>query len=144
MEQALTEALSEDRAKCRVLPMSELCVTLFTRKRTANEVTSVMLKPCPHCTRQGYVYSDIFMAMRIRAEIAERFAAGYNAVIVELNRGVMEEILRNRYLTAETEGAWRGKRVYMIPHRTYHEEQFTVRGDNAPILTLPNTAQLLY
>ena len=32
----------------------------------------------------------------------------------------------------------------MIPHKTYHEEYFTVRGDNNPVLTLPETARLLY
>ncbi len=144
VEDALAKALSEDRAKCRVLPMNELCVTLFTRKRTANEVGTVMLKPCPHCTRQGYVYSELFMAMRLRAEIAECFAGGYRAVILELNRGVMEAILKRHYLTSEAEGAWRGRRVYMIPHRTYHEEQYTIRGDNNPVLTLPDDAQILY
>ena len=40
--------------------------------------------------------------------------------------------------------SWKGKRVYMIPHRTYHEEYFTVRGDNNDVLTLPDSAQLLY
>ena len=56
----------------------------------------------------------------------------------------MEEILRSHLLTAELAGPWKGKRVYMIPHRTFHEEQFTLRGDNNPVLTLPNDARLLY
>ncbi len=144
VEAALTAALAEDRAKCRVLPMSDLCVTLFTRKRSTSDITSLMLKPCPHCTRQGFVFSDIFMAMRIRNAVTDCFANGYRAAILELNRGVMEEILREHYLTAELEGPWRGKVVYMIPHRTFHEEQFTVRGDNHSVLTLPDDAQILY
>ena len=32
----------------------------------------------------------------------------------------------------------------MIPHKTFHEEHFTVRGDNNTVLTLPETARLLY
>lgn len=144
VEEALTRALADDRAKCRVLPMSELCVTLFTRKRSTADITSLMLKPCPHCTRQGFVFSDIFMAMRIRNAVTDCFAEGYNAAILELNRGLMEEILRRRYLAAELEGPWKGKRVYMIPHRTFHEEEFTLRGDNNPVLTLPDDAQILY
>lgn len=144
VEEALAEALSEDRAKCRVFPMSELCVTLFTRKRSETDITSLMHKPCPHCTRQGFVFSDQFMAMKLRAAIADCFAQGHRAVVVELNRGLMEEILRCHYLTAEVEGAWKEKRVYMIPHRTYHEEQYTIRGDNDAVLILPDDAQLLY
>ena len=129
---ALEEALSEDRAKSRVLPMSDLCVTLFTRKRMAGELSSFLLKPCSHCTRQGYVLSDIYMAMRIRAAILNCFADGYRAAIVELNRSLMNKILTERYFSAELEGSWKEKRVYSI------------RGDNAQILTLPDTAQILY
>lgn len=144
VDEALSEALSQDRSKCRALPMSELCVTLFTRKRTNNELQSFLLKPCTHCTRQGYVLSDIYMAMRIRGEILEKFADGYSAVIIELNRDLMLKILSEHYFSRELEGKWRGKRVYMIPHRTFHEEQFTIRGDNSPVLTLPDDAQILY
>ncbi len=144
VEKALVDALAPDRAKTRVLPMSELCVTLFTRKRTTSDLTSVMLKPCPHCTRQGYVYSDVFMAMRIRSAISEYFANGYEAVVVELNRELMEVILREKSFSPDLEGAWKGKRVYMVPHSTYHEERFTIRGDNSRVLSLPDDAQILY
>ncbi len=144
VEDALKDALSADRAKCRVLPMSDLCVTLFTRKRTSEEITSLLFKPCPHCTRQGFVFSDLFMAVRIRSAVTDCFAEGYGAAIVELNRGLMETILREGYLTDDLNGIWKGKRVYMIPHRTFHEERFTVKGDNNVVLTLPDDAQILY
>ncbi len=144
VEEELTRALSLDRAKCRVLPMSELCVSLFTRKRTSDDITSLMFKPCPHCTREGFVLSDKFMAMKLRSSITDCFSEGYGAAIVELNSGLMQEILRNRFLTADVNGAWKGKRVYMIPHRTYHEEQYTVRGEHGRVLTLPDNAQILY
>ena len=140
----LERALSEDRSKCRAFPMSELCVALFTRKRTNNELQSFLLNPCPHCTREGFVLSDLYMAMRLRSDIIDKFAEGYRSVIVELNMDLMEKILSEGYFTKDAEGSWKGKRVYLIGHRTYHEEQFTLRGDNAPVLTLPPTAQLLY
>lgn len=140
----LANALSADRSKCRTFPMSELCVALFTRKRTNNELQSFLLKACPHCTREGYVLSDLYMAMRIRSEIIDRFAEGYRAVVIELNRELMEKILSERYFSKDVEGSWRRKRVYLIGHRTYHEEKYTIRGDNAPVLTLPDEAQLLF
>ncbi len=141
---ALEEALSEDRAKTRVLPMSDLCVTLFTRKRMSGELSSFLLKPCNHCTRQGYVLSDIYMAMRIRTAILNCFADGYGAAIVELNRSLMNKILSERYFAGELTGAWKEKRVYFIPHSAFPEERFSIRGDNAQVLTLPDTAQILY
>ncbi len=141
---ALEEALSADRAKSRVLPMSDLCVTLFTRKRMSGELSSFLLKPCSHCTRQGYVLSDIYMAMRIRTAIMCCFADGYSAAIVELNRALMNKILTERYFAADLAGPWREKRIYLIPHTAFPEEKFSLRGDNAQVLSLPDTAQILY
>ena len=33
-----------------------------------------------------------------------------------------------------------GKKLYLIPHRTYHEEEFTVRGEEGEPQNLPETA----
>ncbi len=140
----LERCLLQDTAKCRVQPMNDLCVLLFTRKRTIKDLDSFLLKPCPHCTREGFVLSDTYMAMRIRSSILDLFAAGYRAVVVELNKDLMDVILSQRMYTAELNENWKGKRVYMIPHKTFHEEHFTVRGDNSEVLTLPNNAQILY
>ncbi len=140
----LEGCLLQDKAKCRVQPMSELCVTLFTRKRTIHDLSSFLLKPCPHCTREGYVLSDTYMAMRIRSDIIDLFGAGYRAVIIELNSNLMQTILSQRTFTPEVNGVWRGKPVYMIPHKTFHEEKYTVRGENSTVLTLPDNAQILY
>lgn len=144
VEAELTLALLSDRAKCRVLPMSELCLTTFTRKRANNDLTEFLLKPCSHCTRQGYVLSDKYMAMRLRSEIMNYFADGYHAVVIELNRSLMQTILYERYFTEQLSGSWQNKRVYMVPHSTWHEERFTIRGDNSGVLSLPDDAQILY
>ena len=144
VEEELAKAMADDKAKTRVFPMNELCVTLFTRKRTRNDLLSFLLKECPHCTRGGYVLSDIFMEMRIRAAIMDCFADGFNAVLIELNRDLLQKILREGVFSQELKGRWKGKRIYAVPHTTWHEERFTVQGDNAKVLTLPDNAQLLY
>ncbi len=140
----LESALMSDRAKCRVQPMNDLCVLLFTRKRTIQDIGSFLLKPCPQCTRDGYVLSDIYMAMRIRSEIMELFAKDYSSVVIELNKDLMDVILSDKLFCNDLKGAWKEKRIYMIPHKTFHQEKFTVRGDNAKVLSLPNNAQILY
>ena len=144
VEQELARSMEDDKAKTHVYPMNELCVTLFTRKRTRNDLLSFLLKECPHCTHGGYVLSDIFMEMRIRSAIMDCFADGYNAAIVELNRDLLTKILRESVFTQELKGRWKDKRIYCVPHSTWHEEKFTVRGDNAKVLTLPDDAQILY
>ena len=142
--EALRAALAQDKAKCNVLPMSELCLTQFTRKRVGNEAMSFLIKPCVHCGGIGEVHEDIFTIMQIRAAILDCFAEGYNACIVELNEGIMQKILSEGVFSIEAKNRWKDKRVYFIPHKTYKEEFFTVRGDNSNVLHLPDKAQILY
>jgi ribonuclease G len=140
----LQNCLAQDKAKCNVLPMSELCLTQFTRKRVGREVLSYLVKPCPHCEGKSYVHEDIFVITRIREAILNCFADGYTAAIIELNENIMRKILTERLFEKELLGRWKKMRIYMIPHKTYKEEHFTVRGDNATILHLPDKAQILY
>lgn len=144
VETALTEALSEDKAKTRVYPMSELCVTLFTRKRTRGDLLNFLTKPCPDCSGDGYALSDHFLAMRLRGAIMDCFSGGYEAAIVEINPELLHKILLGRYFAQELKGRWKDKRIYCVPRAGRDEEKFSVRGDNAKILSLPNDAQILY
>ncbi len=140
----LTRLLSADKAKCNVLPMSELCITQFTRKRVGRAPLSYLEKPCPHCGGVGYVHQDIFVVTRLRTALLDCFADGYDAAIVEINAGIMKKILDERIFAIEVNTRWAKKRIYFIPHKTYKEDYFTVRGDNASVLSLPSNAQILY
>ena len=140
----LERALSFDRSKCRVLPMNDLCVTLFTRKRTSREIASMLLQPCRHCGGRGEELSDLYMALLIRSALLDCFAEGYRSAIVELNDELLKNILKDRYFRSDVMGAWSEKRVYLIPNKEFMQEKFTVRGDNSDAMTLPDTAQILY
>ena len=141
---ALTEHLKKDTAKCNVLPMSELCLTQFTRKRVGNDTLSMLVKPCALCEGKGHVPNDIFVFSRIRAAILDCFAEGNTSAVVEINAEVMKKILSQGVFTKEAQGRWKNKRVYFIPHKTYKEDVFSVRGDKERVLHLPDMAQLLY
>ncbi len=140
----LRHYLEQDKAKCNLLPMSELCITQFTRKRVGNEVLTYLVKPCADCHGRGYVHEDIFVITHLREEILDCFANGYTAAIIELNERIMRKILTEKLFSKELIGRWKDKRIYFIPHKTYKEEHFTVRGDTATVLHLPDNAQILY
>ena len=142
--QALRAELAKDKAKCNVLEMSEFCLTQFTRKRVGSEVNSYLVKPCEHCLGNGYVLEDIFTVSKIRSELLDCFASGYLSAVVELNEKLMKKILNERLFVEEVNGIWKNKRVYFIPHKTYREDSFSVRGDNSGVLTLSDKAQILY
>lgn len=140
----LSRCLQEDRTKCNVTPMTELGLVQFTRKKVKSDNVAMLTKRCPCCKGSGYLLSDSYMAFRIKIAIQKCIADGYDNVIVELNAGLYGYIVSKRRFTEDVRGIWAGKRVYMIPHKTFHDEFFTVRGDNNPVLTLPETARLLY
>ena len=141
---ALENYLREDRSKCNVVPMTGLGLIQFSRKKFKSDNVTMLTKKCPYCKGSGYVLSGSYIAFRIQIALKKCFAEGYENAIVELNAGIFADILAKRRFSALVKGEWKDKRVYMIPHRTYHEEHFTVRGDNSGVLTLPDTAKLLY
>lgn len=142
--QRLKDALAADKAKCKVLPMSELCLTQFTRKRLGNEIHTILTKPCENCGGGGYVPDDIFVIGNVRSALLNCFSKGYTSAIVEVNEKIMKRILNEGMFTQELRGRWAKKRIYIVPHKTYKEEYFTVRGDSSAVLNLPDNAQLVY
>ena len=141
--ETLRECLAQDSAKCNLLPMSELCVTQFTRKRVGPDVLSFLVKPCAHCSGKGHVHEDIFVITRLRATILDCFADGYDTAVVELNMGIMQKILDEGLFAVEAANRWKDKKIYFIPHKTYKEDFFTVRGETSKEPALPANAQIL-
>jgi hypothetical protein len=92
----------------------------------------------------GHVHEDIFVVTAIRTKLLACFADGYSSAIVELNKNIMEKILNEGLLSIEAKNRWKEKRIYLIPHKTYREDSYTVRGTNETDLRLPENAQLLY
>ena len=137
----LVQCLSRDRVKCKVLPMNELCLVAFTRKRTSNGIASQLLQPCSHCHMSGYVLSDEFNICLIRAEMLDKLAQGAQTVVIELNNSLMEFFLSHRMLETDIK-KYGDRQIYLVPHRTYHEEKFYVTAYRAgEQFTLPHNAQ---
>lgn len=136
----LTDKLMEGNAKCNVLPMNELCVSLFTRKRVGTRLSGYLVKSCPHCKGAATVPDDSFVAVRLREEILERFAEGFESVIVDLNERLSKKIVEEGLFSIEAKTRWKDKGVYFIPHKTYREDSFSVRGEKTHPAFLPQNA----
>lgn len=141
--QTLQDQLANDKAKCNVLPMSEFCITQFTRKRVGLPVLSFMVKPCPHCTGIGYIHEDIFTLTRLRSDILDCFADGYDTAVIELNERIYGIIVNERTFQKELANRWKNNALYFIPHKTYKHDYFTINGVNGEPSSLPERAQKL-
>jgi ribonuclease G len=146
-KEAVTEELRKylalDKAKCNVLPMSELCISQFTRKRVGRNVLSYLEKSCPHCGGAGYVHDDIFVVTRIRTALLDCFAEGFKGAVVDLNWQIMNKILSEELFSIEMANRWKGKRICFVPHKTYKEDCFSVRGEDGNFKNAPSNAQYL-
>ena len=140
----LIEALKTDRAKCNVMGMNELGLVEFSRKKKRKESISLLVKNCPYCKGDGTIFSNDYIVLKIRTALLDVFAEGYSSAIVDLNVEIMSYILQRGALSKDVQKIWKNKRIYIVPHKTYHQEYFSVRGDNSSVLELPDKAKILY
>lgn len=140
---ALREYLALDKTKCKVLPMSELGLVQFTRERIGKDSAERFLKPCPHCKGLGSIGDGVFAAARLRAELLDLFALGHKSATVDINQNLMKTIISEKFFEAELLSVWKDKRIYFIPHKTYGDDEFFVKGEKNSVLNLPDNAVLL-
>ena len=55
-----------------------------------------------------------------------------------------ERATEKGYTFNDIEKIWKDKRVYIVPHKTYHQQFFLVKGDNSTVVEVADNAILLY
>ena len=140
----LSVYLAEDREKCAVVGMSPLGLVEITRKKKRRESVSSLVQPCPYCQGTGLIESNDYIVMKIRAGLLDLFADGYDNAVIDCNVDIAEYIFAKKCLKSDVEKIWTNKRVYVIPHKTYHREFFLMKGDNDFAMSVPENARLLY
>lgn len=140
----LRSALKDDRSKCNVVGMTGLGLVEITRKKKRKESSSSLVKPCPYCKGDGVIFSNDYIVMRLRCALLDLFAQGYTCAIVDLNTEICDWIFRMGALSNDAKKIWSDKRIYLIPHKTFHQEFFIVKGENGKVLDISDKARLLY
>ncbi len=140
----LKNALKEDRTRCNVVGMTGLGLVELTRKKMRKESVSSLVKNCPYCRGEGAIFSNDYIVTKIRCSLLDVFSEEHSCAIVDLNSDICDFIFKTGALTKDVTKIWRDKRIYLIPHRTYHQEYFSVKGDDRKVLDLPDKARLLY
>ena len=142
--EVLQKHLSEDREKTSVVSMTSLGLVEITRKKKRRESASMLVKPCPYCQGTGIIQSNDYIVMKIRTAILDLFADGYETAIIDLNYEIADYVLCKKLLKKDVEVIWKNKRIYIIPHKTYHQQFFLIKGDNGKVVDVPDNAVLLY
>ena len=87
----LEEELAKDRARTRVLQISEFGLIELTRQRSRGNIERVLTRPCPWCAGSGRVKTDLTVALDLRRALLSRarlFSAG-ETIGVKVRPGVV-------------------------------------------------------
>ena len=69
--QKVREGVKRDKAKTRILPISQLGLMEMTRQRHSESVASAFYEDCPYCKGRGMVKSALSMSVEIQRKISE-------------------------------------------------------------------------
>ena len=140
----LEKALENDKTRCNVLPMSKFGLVEFTRKRTGPSVATQFVRPCRYCNGTGVAYVPEMTILKIRAHLLDLLSKGNRVVCIDMNANAADRLLTWRELIEETQEKYPLARIYVIPHRTYHDDHFTLRAELSSSFPIPREGVQLY
>lgn len=133
LSEELERALSRDKAKCKVLPMSEFGLVQFTRKRMGINPFSHIIKPCRHCKEAGHTLKEEYVIFGLRAKLMSLVCEGAKKIRADINAEVLERLAAWSELLEDLRQRFPETQIYAVPHKTYHEEQLNFRTNDFEI-----------
>lgn len=140
----LERALENDKTKCNVLPMSKFGLVEFTRKRTGPSPATQFVQPCRYCGGSGSAYIPEMIILNVRAHLLELLSQGKSVVSIDMNAAIADKMASWKALVEEIQQKYPLARIYLIPHRTYHDEHFMLRAEHSPTFSIPREGIQLY
>jgi ribonuclease G len=125
---ALREALSKDRAKTNILPMSDLGLVEMTRKRTRSSLSGLLSEPCYYCEGRGNLKSKKAICYEIFRDLEREAIAGQDGghAYVMVNP-IIDNVLREEEQESIIDLERKlGKRITIIAKNNFHMEQYEI------------------
>ncbi len=124
----LEEELSKDRAKTKIVSMSDLGLVEMTRKRVKKSLGKTLTMTCPYCEGKGRVKSVETVAFEIEREIISSIKMGENCKVIKVyaNPAVVEKLTVDEKDIIDRIERVFGRKIKVIPVEHYHVEKFMV------------------
>ena len=131
--QRVREGVRRDKAKTRILPISQLGLLEMTRQRHSESMASAVYEDCPYCKGRGMVKSALSMSVEIQRKISEvlrRLKGQGNQDQPHIRIYVHPEVLNrlrteDEALLVDLEKKLNGKLSFRADP-TFHFEQFKI------------------
>ena len=125
----LEEALKGDRAKSTILQISELGLVEMTRKRTRDNLASIMTEPCHYCEGRGTIKSLRTIVYEIFRQARKESSSLEGRRVVIIVHPKVADLLyeeENEYLEALEKQL--KKKIVVKTDYNMHQEQYQIMG----------------
>ncbi len=127
IQNALEEAISRDRTKTNILPMSELGLIQMTRKRIRENLSGQMCDSCPYCEGKGLIKSVASMAYDIVRAIKRESSIGTDKkVFVLAHPDVVAFLYDEESSSIEMAEKEINKKIIIKSDTDFHHEEFEI------------------
>ena len=124
---ALTEALTADKARTHVLPMSALGLIEMTRKRVRDSIVQSLTDPCFYCDGTGYLRSVRLIIDGVLGGLAQRLSAGATGVLhVTAHPNVTSPLVEEHGVALARLESKYGVEIQVTPDADLHVETFRI------------------
>lgn len=125
---ALKEALSKDKAKCKVLHMSNLGLIEMTRKRTRPNLNRQLTEPCFYCEGRGVLKSKKTICYEIFRDLEREYAtSGRHGPTCVLVNPEIENTLREEEQQSIIDLEKKlDNRIIVTAKQEFHLEQYEI------------------
>jgi ribonuclease G len=128
--EALERELRRDRAKNKVLSISEFGLVELTRKRGRPSLERLLTRPCPYCDARGRVKSAATVVLELRRQLLRQgFRPGTRMLQVRLHPEVAAALTGEEREVLEELERTLGVAVEVRADADLHRERFEVTSD---------------
>lgn len=123
--QAFRDGMSVDRARTKILPISQLGLVEMTRQRQGESLRGRHYMPCPYCEGRGLVKSATSISVEIQRRLQEllRKRKGQTQLRVMVHPQVLERLKNeDADLLRELEEEWNGELTFRADSGMHVEE----------------------
>lgn len=127
VQNTLEEALSRDRTKTNILPMSDLGLIQMTRKRVRENLSGQMCDTCPYCEGKGLIKSVPSIAYDVvRAIKRESISGSEGKIFVLAHPDVVAFLYDEESNSIEIAEKEINKKIIIKSDTEFHHEEFEI------------------
>jgi ribonuclease G len=129
----LSEALKKDKARSKLLRISELGLIEMTRKRTRESLMQLLCMPCVMCEGRAHVKATATVAYEVLRRIQREAALNpkLEQITVQVHPTVAQFLHKEEDRTLQTLEATLGRKITIKPAAELGESQYEVTGVEA-------------